>query len=112
MEDIIQKNVIDTGEIAKIDKATKNEVQVQVRELGENGEIVEKSGWKNIIIKKWYQSKTMIFNLGVAAVTGVGSLLSDESFKAMMGDFFAYVLTFITIANVYLRTITDSPIKK
>jgi hypothetical protein len=112
MQEIEMKNEIDTGEIAKIDKSTPNKVQVQVREIADNGEVVEKTGWKSIIVKKWYQSKTMIFNLGVAAITGVGSLLSDESFKAMMGDFFAYVLTFITIANVYLRTITNSPVER
>ena len=57
--------------------------------------------------KKWYKSKTVIFNLGIALFTGLGSLVTDVSFQEMAGEFFSYILTVVTIVNVYLRTITD-----
>lgn len=62
--------------------------------------------------KKWYKSKTVIFNMFIAIFTGVGTLLSDVSFQEMMGDFFSYILTVVTVVNVYLRTITTEALDK
>jgi len=60
--------------------------------------------------KKWYKSKTVIFNMSIAVFTGLGSLIHDASFQEMAGQFFSYILTVVTIVNVYLRTITDKAI--
>lgn len=62
--------------------------------------------------KKWYKSKTVIFNMFIAIFTGIGSLLSDASFQEMMGEFFSYILTIVTVVNVYLRTITNEALEK
>jgi len=62
--------------------------------------------------KKWYKSKTIIFNMGVAIFTGLGSLIHDASFQQMVGEFFSYILTVVTIVNVYLRTVTDKAVTK
>ena len=60
--------------------------------------------------KSWYKSKTMLFNIAVAVATGAGSLLSDADFKAMVGDNYAMILTSVTMANIYLRSISDSKV--
>lgn len=108
----IEKNQdVNLGEISKLQQTNKkNVIQVKVKEISPEGKVVS-TNWKDIVIKKWYKSKTMIFNLGVAVFTGIGSLLSDESFRVMVGDYFSYILTIVTIVNVYLRTVTNSAIK-
>jgi len=69
-------------------------------------------GFTEEVKKKWYKSKTVIFNMGIAIFTGLGSLIGDASFQEMAGEFFSYILTVVTIVNVYLRTITTEAITK
>ena len=70
--------------------------------------------WDDINIyfnsKSWYKSKMILFNISVAMATGAGSLLYDANFKELMGEHYALMLTLVTMANVYLRTLTDSKV--
>jgi len=61
--------------------------------------------------KKWYKSRTIIFNLLVAIFTGLSAILQEEAFKSMVGENFPYVLTVVTIMNIFLRSITVEPVK-
>ena len=76
----------------------------------EKKEELKNNSVSEVVNKKWYKSKTIIFNMGIAVFTGLGTLLSDATFQEMTGEYFSYVLTVVTIVNVYLRTITDKAI--
>ena len=112
IEKIDEVKAINPGIISKINNNTENRVQVKVQETDAQGNVVEKTGWKDVVSKKWYESKTVIFNMGIAVFTGLGTLVSDASFQEMMGEFFSYILTLVTIVNVYLRTITSEALEK
>jgi len=73
---------------------------------------LEKTEILETINKKWYKSKTIIFNMFLAIFTGLGTLVGDSSFKEMVGDSFSYILSVVTIVNVYLRTVTDKALEK
>ncbi len=60
--------------------------------------------------KSWYKSKTILFNITLAAATGAGTLLYDANFKELMGNHYPIVLTLVTMVNVYLRTITTTKV--
>ncbi len=65
-----------------------------------------------VLKKRWYQSKMITFNMAVAIFAGLGVLVMDESFKNLVGDYFPYVLSVVTIVNIYLRTMTSESIEK
>ena len=110
MEEINKNGMISVDELGKMEKDGK--VLVKVVKVSENGKQIEETDWVEIAKKKWYHSKTMIFNILVAIFTGVGSIIHDRAFEQMVGDYFPYILTIVTIVNVYLRTITTSPIRR
>ena len=79
---------------------------------GELDKFIVDESFTDTVKKKWYESKTVIFNMFIAIFAGVGSLLADASFQEMMGEFFSYILTVVTVVNVYLRTITSEALEK
>ena len=62
-------------------------------------------------MKKWYKSKTILFNL-----LSMGLLGAEQSFsllQPMLGEStYGVVLFIITMANIGLRTITTSAVVK
>ena len=63
------------------------------------------------LMKKWYKSKTILFNL-----LSMGLLGAEQSFsllQPMLGEStYGVVLFIITMANIGLRTITTSAVVK
>ena len=61
-------------------------------------------------MKKWYQSKTIWFNVGSMAVAGLTAIAgSDWIVENPVAA--AVVTCAISIINVYLRKVTDTEIK-
>jgi hypothetical protein len=104
IEKIESEKQVRLGDISDLGGA-----QVMVKKTLPNGQEVT-TDWKEVVKKKWYESKTIIFNVGFAVFTGLGSLINDSSFQQMVGEYFSYLLTIVTIVNVYLRTITKDAI--
>jgi len=59
--------------------------------------------------KKWYQSKTVWFNL-LTGLVGIATTLSESPF-ASDPKVKAGFLTFVAIGNLVLRNITSQPIQ-
>ena len=97
-------------DLIKLEKEHPGKVKIKVEiEDGDGGEI---SHFVNIAKKKWYKSKTIIFNLFFAIFTGLASILDNDAFRELSGEYFPVILTVVTIGNVFLRTITVSPVEK
>lgn len=65
---------------------------------------------RNLLMKKWYQSKTIWFNVGTMAVSGL-TALAGSSYIAENPVAAAIVTCAIAIVNVYLRKITEQGIE-
>lgn len=61
-------------------------------------------------MKKWYKSKTIIFNMLIAIITAIE--INYEFIKEHNPDYYMYVVIIISIVNFYLRTITEKPIRR
>jgi hypothetical protein len=55
--------------------------------------------------KKWWKSKTIWFNIGVASLAALEASFSLFQ-PLIVGDVYAYALTLLTIGNAILRVIT------
>ena len=65
---------------------------------------------RNLLMKKWYQSKTIWCNVGTMAVSGL-TALAGSSYIAENPVAAAIVTCAIAIVNVYLRKITEQGIE-
>ena len=59
--------------------------------------------------KKWYKSKTIIFNVLSGIVGTVATLQSSEGIPPHLTQIFS---TIVLVGNIILRLITDKPITK
>jgi hypothetical protein len=65
---------------------------------------------RNFLMKKWYESKTIWFNVGTMAVSGL-TALAGSAWIAENPIAAAVVTCAIAIVNVFLRKITDEGIE-
>lgn len=61
-------------------------------------------------MKKWYLSKTIIFNTVIAVLSIVET--NFEFIKSQNPDYYIYITMIVTGINFYLRTITTEAIKE
>jgi len=64
----------------------------------------------NLLMKKWYQSKTIWFNVGTMAVSALTAILGSQ-WIAEQPIAAAVVTCAIAVVNVLLRKITDEGIE-
>lgn len=85
----------------------KNTSPVEIQVAGES--------FMEVIKKKWYQSKTLIFNASVALIASIGPQIIDnvDTIKASIDTkYMIYFVVGVALLNMALRAVTNKPLEK